>query len=53
VSIALADDLDVLRQTICGLREAGVDRVIVGGRYEGGQLIDRLRQFAAEVLPAA
>jgi hypothetical protein len=53
VPIALADDLNVLRQSVRGLRDAGVDLVIVGGRYEGGKLIDRLRQFAAEVLPAA
>jgi probable F420-dependent oxidoreductase len=53
VSVALGDDLDIVRQSVYGLRDAGVDLVIVGGPYEGGKLIDRLGQFAAEVLPVA
>ncbi len=34
------------------LRDAGLDLLIVGSRYEDGRLIDRLRAFARDVLPA-
>lgn len=50
-SMSVGDDRAQAAATARALKEAGADLLIVGGRWDDGRQLERLRWFAEQVLP--